>query len=97
MNEGARSYKGEIIGDSMSVTINFKWLIQLCILVYGYWQIETRIKTLENEMVSASRQIRSLLDKHMEAEREERLMLEKEVGSLKKKLGKVNPFNWRGK
>ena len=101
VNEGARSYRGEVIGDSMAITINFKWALQICVLVgvlvYGYWQIETRIKTLENEMVSASGQIRSLLDKHMEAEREERLMLEKQVGSLKKKLGKVNPFNWRGK
>ena len=42
-NKGARSYKGEVIGDSMSITINFKWLIQLILatamLVYSFWKI----------------------------------------------------------
>ena len=31
--KGARSYKSEVIGDSMSLTINFKWLIQLIVAV----------------------------------------------------------------
>ena len=46
--KGARSYKSEVIGDSMSLTINFKWLIQLVIavamIVYGWWQLEARIQ-----------------------------------------------------
>ena len=45
-NSGARSYKGEVIGDSMAITINFKWALQICALVgalvYGYWQIESK-------------------------------------------------------
>ena len=27
--KGARSYKGEVIGDSMAITINFTWLLQI--------------------------------------------------------------------
>ena len=42
---GARSYKGQVIGDSMSLTINFKWLLQLIVavgmVVYGWWQLES--------------------------------------------------------
>ena len=55
-NNGARSYKGEVIGDSMAITINFKWLLQILalvgMLVYSYWQIETRIRDLENKIRS---------------------------------------------
>ena len=51
MNEGARSYKAEIVGgDSYAITINFKWLLQICALIggllYGFWEIENRISTL---------------------------------------------------
>ena len=28
-SKGASSYKGEVIGDSMAITINFKWLLQI--------------------------------------------------------------------
>ena len=61
MDKGARSYKGQIIGDSMSVTINFKWLLQLIVfvgmLVYGWWQLESRIQDLERNMVVAIEEI----------------------------------------
>ena len=56
-NKGARSYKGEVIGDSMAITINFKWLLQIiaatAIVVYAFWQIEGRIQDLERKMVLA--------------------------------------------
>ena len=68
-NNGARSYRGEVIGDSMAITINFKWLIQICVLVaglvYGYWQIETRIRNLEDSLITANEQIRDLVGKHI--------------------------------
>ena len=59
--DGARSYKGQIIGDSMSVTINFKWLLQLIVavgmIVYGWWQLESRIQGLERNMILALEEI----------------------------------------
>ena len=46
--KGARSYKGEVIGDSMAITINFKWLLQIiagtAIVVYGWYPLENRIQ-----------------------------------------------------
>ena len=49
-NKGARSYKGQILGDSMAITINFKWLIQIIVatgmLVYAFWTFESRIQAL---------------------------------------------------
>ena len=56
-SKGARSYKGEVIGDSMAITINFKWLLQIicatAIVVYSFWKIEGRIQSLERNMVLA--------------------------------------------
>ena len=54
---GASSYKGEVIGDSMAITINFKWLLQIiagtAIVVYAFWRLESRIQDLERKMVLA--------------------------------------------
>ena len=63
----ARSYRGALIDDNYVLSLNIKWLGQICLLiaglVYGYWQIEVRIKTLENEMVNAHAEIENLLSK----------------------------------
>ena len=60
-NKGARSYKGEVIGDSMAITINFKWLLQIvagtAIVVYFFWKMESRIQDLERQMVLAMEEI----------------------------------------
>ena len=59
--KGARSYKGQIVGDSMAITINFKWLLQIicatAVIVYGFWKIEGRIQTLERNMLLALQEI----------------------------------------
>ena len=96
-DKGARSYKGQIIGDSMSLTINFKWLLQIiagtAIIVYSFWKLENRIQTLERNMVLALEEIelheeerKIAEDKHM-AEMEERMLwYENELN--------LNPFSW---
>ena len=96
-NNGARSYKGEVIGDSMAITINFKWLLQICVLVgsvvYGFWQIETRIRDLENNMLDANEQIGDLLGKHIVEERFEREELAEKVAFYEKEFN-INPLSW---
>ena len=60
-DKGARSYKGEVIGDSMAITINFKWLLQIiagtAVAVYFFWRMESRIQDLERNMVLALEEI----------------------------------------
>jgi hypothetical protein len=94
-NSGARSYKGEVIGDSMAITINFKWALQICALVgalvYGYWQIESRIRDLENKIIVADENIGNLLDKHILEERVEREELAEKVAWYEKN---INPLSW---
>ena len=95
--DGARSYRGSVIGDSMNLTINIKWLIQLFVLVamivYGWWQLESRIQELERNMVLALEEIelhdkeRQVSEKKHIAEMEERMLwYESELN--------LNPFSW---
>ena len=102
-DKGARSYKGEVIGDSMAITINFKWLLQLiagtAVVVFSFWKIEGRIQELERQMVVAMEEIelheseRKLAEeKHirdLEAQMQEQTVwIEKELGI------NLNPFSW---
>ena len=93
----ARSYRANVIDDNAIVSINLKWLAQIGVLigmlVYGYWQIESRISQLEKDMVFASGEIGSLLSKHMEEERMERESLEERVAFYEKEFN-INPLSW---
>ena len=96
-NKGARSYKGEVIGDSMAITINFKWLLQIigitAIAVYSFWKLEGRIQSLERNMDLALDEIelheeeRKIAEGKHIAEMEERMLwYENELN--------LNPFSW---
>jgi len=101
--DGARSYKGQIIGDSMSVTINFKWLLQLIVfvgmIVYGWWQLESRIQELERNMTVALEEIAVYEEERAQAEAEHVQMLETQMQEqtvwIEQEFGiNLNPFSW---
>ena len=94
-DKGARSYKGQIIGDNMSLHINIKWLIQLFVvvgmIVYGWYQLETRIQELERNMVLAIEEI----EVH---ERERKLAEEQHIQDMESLLKtelNINPLSWK--
>ena len=93
----ARSYRTTILDDNAIVSINLKWLAQGCVLVgvlvYGYWQIENRIQSLENEVANANKQIGDLLNKHIVEERAQREELAEKVKFYEKELN-LNPLSW---
>ena len=102
-NGGARSYKTQVIGDSMAVTINFKWLLQLIVavgmIVYGWWQLESRIQELERNMTIALEEIAIYEEDRAIAEEEHIEMLESQMQEqtvwIEKELGiNLNPFSW---
>ena len=95
--KGARSYKGEVFGDSMAITINFKWLLQIiaatAIVVYAFWKIEGRIQDLERKMVLAMNEIelhdqerKDAQDRHIKEIQEQMDWYETELN--------LNPFSW---
>ena len=55
------NFTDKVIGDGMSVTINFKWLLQIiagtAIAVYAFWKLEDRIQSLERDMGLAMNEI----------------------------------------
>ena len=93
----ARSYRTTILDDNAIVSINLKWLGQIAVLigmlVYGYWQIEERIRRLENSVTTQTEQIGGLLDKHILEERVEREELAEKVAFYEKEFN-INPLSW---
>ena len=93
----ARSYRGAVVDDNAVISINLKWLGQLCVLVgmlvYGYWRVESRLGELEDKMVDANEQIGDLLDKHIVDERIEREQLAEKVAFYEKEFN-INPLSW---
>ena len=79
----ARSYRTTILDDNAIVSINLKWLGQIAILigmlVYGYWQIETRIRNLEANFEEANLKIQELVNKPIEDEEERYAQMEEEL------------------
>ena len=102
-SKGARSYKTQVIGDSMAVTINFKWLLQLIIavgmVVYGWWQLEGRIQELERNMTIALEEIHIYEEERAIAEEKHIQMLEDQMEEqslwIEQEFGiNLNPFSW---
>ena len=96
--DGARSYRGSVIGDSMNLTINIKWLIQIFVLVgmlvYGWYQLETRIQDLERNMVLAMEEIELHNEERRVAEELHKQEMEEELGLLRTELN-INPLSWK--
>ena len=93
----ARSYRGAVVDDNAIVSINIKWLLQLCglvaMLVYGYWRVESRLGELEENMVLADLQIGNLLDKHMVEQKQQQAELEEKLNFYEKEFN-INPLSW---
>ena len=93
--KGARSYKSEVIGDSMAITINFKWLLQIiagtAIVVYAFWKLEGRIQELERNMVLALEEI-ELHDRERKLAEEKHIQ---DMESLLKTELNINPLSWQ--
>jgi hypothetical protein len=97
VERGARSYKGEVIGDSMSITINFKWLLQIiaatAIVVYAFWRMESRIIDLERKMVLAMDEIEFHEQERKDAEKKHVKDMEERMLWYESELN-LNPFSW---
>ena len=99
--KGVRSYSGQVIGDSMSLTFNFRFLINAVAvfgtIIYGFYKFQSRIEELERQMEEADQTITELLDKHMAAETQAIAELEEKVAWYEKSVGGLNPLSWKKK
>ena len=81
----------------MSVTINFKWLIQLLVVVsmavYGFWKLEDRIQQLESSLDSAMEQLLVIEDERKIESAQNLADLQEQLGWYEKELN-LNPFSW---
>lgn len=95
--DGARSYRTSVVGDSMNLTINLKWLIQLFVLIamvmYGWYQLETRIQDLERNMVTVVEQVEFYDQERQAAEQAHVSQMEERMLWYESELN-LNPFSW---
>ena len=95
--KGARSYKGEVFGDSMAITINFKWLLQIiagtAIVVYFFWRMESRILELERNMDLALEEIELHEAERKQSEQAHVDQMEERMLWYESELN-LNPFSW---
>jgi hypothetical protein len=99
-DKGARSYRGQIVGDSMAITINFKWLLQIlaatAVVVYSFWKLEGRIQTLERNMELALKEIELHEAERKAAEQAHVHEMEERMKWYESELN-LNPFSWGNK
>ena len=95
--KGARSYKGQVLGDSMAITINFKWLLQImaatAMVVYAWYELESRIQELERSMEIAMEQIELHDQERREAEAKHIADMQEQMEWYESELN-LNPFSW---
>jgi len=86
-----------IIGDSMLVTINLKWLIQLVVVVamavYGFWKLHDRIAELERSLTESVAKIEEIEDERKIEDEEFKKAMEEQILWFEKELN-LNPFSW---
>ena len=92
-----RSYGVTKLDDNYRISLNIKWLVQICIaisgLVYGYLQITNRITDLERRVELADTNIEELVNKHIEEEEAKIAAMEKEIEWYSRELN-LNPLSW---
>lgn len=88
----ARSYRGTVVDDNAVISINIKWLVQMCVvvagLVYSYYQVILRIDNLERRVSEADATITELVNKHIAEEEERYAQMEEELKWHQKLLKK---------
>ena len=87
----------QTFGDSMAITINFKWLLQIiagtAIVVYAFWQLEGRIKELERNMDIALTEIELHEQEMLEEQQAHLEAMEDRMSWYETELN-LNPFSW---
>jgi len=93
----ARSYKTGLVDDNLSIHLNIKWLLQICMavsgVVYGYIQITNRIGYLERRMELADTNIEELVEKHIEQEEIKITKMQEQLEWYETELN-LNPLSW---
>ena len=88
----ARSYRGAVVDDNAIISINIKWLVQMCLLiaglVYSYYQVIHRIGELERRVSVADTTITELVEKHIAEESKRYEQMEEELKWHQKLLKK---------
>ena len=95
--------KKDIIGDNFSITINFKWLLQLLALVaagaYSIYTFQLKLNNMDNQIAENMSELQELIKIHDEESAEKMSEMEETLKWYQQELINVggiglNPLSW---
>ena len=90
-------YGATMLDDTLSVGINIKFMVRLlvlCVLLGWYaMHLLDRLESVEERLLEASGQIRTILDQQMAQQQEKQAELEEQIKFYEKEFN-INPFSW---
>lgn len=93
----ARSYRSSVVDDNAVISLNLKWLGQLCVLatVLGWsgYKLLDRLEDVEKKLDEQHIQIGDLLNKQILEEQIKRKELEEKINFYEKEFN-INPLSW---
>lgn len=86
-----------VIGDSFAVTINFKWLLQLLVLVatitYTFYTFQVKLNDMENQIEDNMSELQELILIHEEESEIKMAEMQEAIKWYEGQLN-VNPLSW---
>ena len=86
-----------VIGDGLAVTINFKWLLQLLVIVatitYAFYTFQLKLNDMEGQIADNMIELQELIEIH-EKESEIQIMQMQETIKWYQTQLNLNPFSW---
>lgn len=86
-----------VIGDGLAVTINFKWLLQLLVIVatitYAFYTFQLKLNDMEGQIADNMIELQELIEIHEKASEIQIAQMQETIKWYQTQLN-LNPFSW---
>ena len=86
-----------VIGDGLAVTINFKWLLQLLVIVatitYAFYTFQLKLNDMEGQIADNMIELQELIEIHEKASEIKIAQMQETIKWYQTQLN-LNPFSW---
>ena len=86
-----------VIGDSLAVTINFKWLLQLLVVVatitYAFYTFQLKLNDMEGQIADNMIELQELIEIHEKESEIQIAQMQETIKWYQTQLN-LNPFSW---
>ena len=86
-----------VIRDGLAVTINFKWLLQLLVIVatitYAFYTFQLKLNDMEGQIADNMIELQELIEIHEKASEIQIMQMQETIKWYQTQLN-LNPFSW---